>query len=116
MSAALRQHTSPSPTTCRSRPRSPISFWTADSRTRLRSTGCWGADVILVPNIPYDAPPGVNRPMGVRWLTSVLHPQQFPGDLRDTTRQFYRLFYQVDLSEEQIDILLTPATSSKRER
>jgi iron complex transport system substrate-binding protein len=41
--------------------------------------------IYLAPNLPYgwfDAPPGVNRLMGVRWLTSVLYPKQFsdPGD------------------------------------
>jgi iron complex transport system substrate-binding protein len=75
--------------------------------------------IYLAPNLPYgwfDAPPGVNRLIGVRWLMSVLYPAQFPDDLRAVTRRFYKLFYQVDLTEAQIDLLLTPATSSKRER
>jgi len=75
--------------------------------------------IYLSPNLPYgwfDAPPGVNRLIGVRWLASVLYPKQFPESLRDTTRQFYKLFYNVDLSEEQIDLLLTPATSANKER
>jgi iron complex transport system substrate-binding protein len=74
--------------------------------------------IYLAPNLPYgwfDAPPGVNRLMGVRWLTSILYPKQFPDSLQDTTRQFYKLFYQVDLTDEQIAQLLTTATS-KRER
>jgi iron complex transport system substrate-binding protein len=73
--------------------------------------------IYLAPNLPYgwfDAP-GVNRLMGVRWLMSVLYPDQFPDNLRAVTRQFYKLFYQVDLSDAQIDLLLTPATP-KRER
>src|SRR5262245_33271235 len=72
--------------------------------------------IYLAPNLPYgwfDAPPGVNRLIGVRWLMSILYPRQFPESLRDTTRDYYKLFYQVDLSETQIDSLLTPATSSK---
>ena len=75
--------------------------------------------IYLAPNLPYnwfDAPPGVNRLIGVRWLASVLYPKEFPDSLRDSTRQFYKLFYHVDLTEEQIDALLTPATSAKRER
>ena len=43
-------------------------------------------------------------------------PQPFPEHLRDTTRAFYKLFYQVDLREHQLDTLLSPATSSKREK
>ena len=75
--------------------------------------------VYLAPNLPYgwfDAPPGVNRLMGVRWLMSILYPRQFPESLRDTTRQFYKLFYQIDLTDGQTDTLLTPATSAKPER
>jgi iron complex transport system substrate-binding protein len=73
--------------------------------------------IYLAPNLPYgwfDAPPGVNRLIGVRWLGSVLYAKQFPENLRDTTRQFYKLFYHVDLSEQQVDTLL--AASTKRER
>jgi len=75
--------------------------------------------IYMAPNLPYgwfDAPPGVNRLIGVRWLMSILYPQQFPEDLRNTTREFYRLFYQVNLSEAQLDSLLTPATPRKQER
>jgi iron complex transport system substrate-binding protein len=75
--------------------------------------------IYLAPNLPYgwfDAPPGVNRLIGVRWLGSVLYPKQFPESLRDTTRQFYRLFYHVDLIEQQIDGLLATATSPRTER
>src|SRR5262245_14638668 len=74
--------------------------------------------IYLAPNLPYgwfDAPPGVNRLIGVRWLTSILYPRQFPESLQDTTRQFYKLFYQVDLSDDQVSMLLTAATL-KRER
>jgi iron complex transport system substrate-binding protein len=70
--------------------------------------------VYLAPNLSYgwlDAPPGVNRLIGVRWLTSILYPKQFPDNLQETTQQFYKLFYQVDLTDEQVAMLLTIATS-----
>jgi iron complex transport system substrate-binding protein len=70
--------------------------------------------IYLAPSLPYgwfDAPPGVNRLIGVRWLTSVLYPKQFPDSLQEATRQFYKLFYQVDLTDEQLAMLLTTATS-----
>jgi iron complex transport system substrate-binding protein len=75
--------------------------------------------IYLAPNLPYgwfDAPPGVNRLIGVRWLMSALYPGQFPENLRDTTRAFYKLFYQVDLSDDQLDTLLSSATLAKREK
>jgi iron complex transport system substrate-binding protein len=74
--------------------------------------------VYLVPKLPYgwfDQPPGVNRLMGVRWLGSILFPKQFPENLRDVTRDFYKRFYQVDLSEQQVETLLKSATFSTRE-
>ena len=74
--------------------------------------------IYLAPNLPYgwfDAPPGVNGLIGVRWLASILYPKQFPENA-DTTRTFYKLFYSVELTDEQIDMLLSPATSPKREQ
>jgi iron complex transport system substrate-binding protein len=74
--------------------------------------------IYLVPKLPYgwfDLPPGVNRLIGVRWLLSILHPKLFPENLRDVTRDFYKRFYQVDLSEQQVDTLLKSATFSTRE-
>jgi iron complex transport system substrate-binding protein len=75
--------------------------------------------VYLAPGLPYgwfDAPPGVNRLIGIRWLTSVLYPRHFPESLRDATRRFYKLFYHVDLTEAQIDRLLAPATAAKPQK
>jgi len=75
--------------------------------------------IYMAPNLPYawfDAPPGVNRLIGVRWLLAILYPRQFPEDLRTTTKEFYELFYQVSLSEGQLDTLLIPATPRKQER
>jgi iron complex transport system substrate-binding protein len=69
--------------------------------------------VCLSPSEPFgwiDRPPSINRLLGMRWLASVLYPGQFGGDLRAMTREFYALFYQVDLSEEQLDDLLAGAT------
>jgi iron complex transport system substrate-binding protein len=65
--------------------------------------------VYLSPSEPFgwiDRPPSINRLLGLRWLTSVLYPEHVEGDLRAITREFYDLFYQVQLSEEQLDELL----------
>jgi iron complex transport system substrate-binding protein len=72
--------------------------------------------VHVVPHLPYgwlDTPPGVNRLIGLRWLASILYPKEFPEDVRDATRHFYKLFYRVDLTEEQLDRLLV--ATGKRE-
>ncbi|WP_374832715.1 iron ABC transporter substrate-binding protein [Paenochrobactrum pullorum] len=72
--------------------------------------------VFRTPMLPFgwfDTPPSVNRLIGVRWLEQILYPDSFEGDLRAETRDFYKLFYQVDLSDAQVDALLHHAVRSK---
>lgn len=57
----------------------------------------------------FDAPPGVNRLIGVSWLTSVLYPGLSDVDLRQEARDFYRLFYHVEPGEAELDALLADA-------
>lgn len=65
--------------------------------------------VYRAPTLPFgwfDSPPGVNRLIAVTWLTAILYPQKAEFDLRERTREFYRLFYQVELTDGQLDRLL----------
>jgi iron complex transport system substrate-binding protein len=65
--------------------------------------------VHLSPKLPFgwvDFPPSVNRLIGLWWLAKILYPDQFPEDLRALTRDFYRQFYHVALSDAQIDRVL----------
>ncbi|MGH1571618.1 iron ABC transporter substrate-binding protein [Methylobacterium sp. P31] len=57
----------------------------------------------------FDAPPGVNRVIGLRWLAGLLHPDLFPESMPDIVRAFYRRFYHVDLDAAQAASLLAPA-------
>lgn len=56
-----------------------------------------------------DAPPGVNRIIGVDWLTRVLYPAADGPDLRAAARAFYSLFYHVELTGAALDTLLPGA-------
>lgn len=64
--------------------------------------------VFVPPNAPFgwfESPPGVNRLLGVRWLIHTL----YGGDdaaLREEARRFFRLFYHVEISEAQLDMVL----------
>ena len=74
------------------------------------------ARVFRTPDAPwgwFDSPPGINRLIGVRWLTAILYPDPNAADLRSETREFYKLFYHVELSDARIDELLKDATSQK---
>ncbi len=97
----------------------PDTIVTLDSRFRqtVQDTPAWqpvpavaNGHIFLAPNLPFgfiDSPPSVNRLIGLTWLLHTLYPAQAPGQLRDQVRDFFRLFYQVDLSEADIDALLS---------
>ena len=68
--------------------------------------------VFLSPTLPYgwiDAPPSLNRLIGLQWLARLFLPDQFAQNLRTATKDFYKQFYQVDLSEPDLDRLLAGA-------
>lgn len=65
--------------------------------------------VFLAPNLPYgfiDAPPSLNRLIGLTWLLHTLYPDKASGNLRDQVRAFYHLFYQVEPNDAELDRLL----------
>lgn len=65
--------------------------------------------VYLSPTAPFgwiDRPPSLNRMMGLRWMARLLYPDRWPGALRDETRDFYRLWWHVDLADPELDALL----------
>ncbi len=87
-----------------------------DFAATVRSDPAWSAikavrdgRVHLSPKLPFgwvDFPPSVNRLIGLQWLGRILYPALFPEDIRALTRDFYRRFYHVTLSEAQIDHVL----------
>jgi iron complex transport system substrate-binding protein len=65
--------------------------------------------VYLSPTAPFgwiDRPPSLNRLMGLKWLAGLFYPEQWDADLREEARAFYRLYYHVDPTEEDLDRLL----------
>lgn len=73
--------------------------------------------VYRTPTLPFawfDAPPGVNRLIGVRWLAHLLYPAHFPEPLPATVADFYKQFYHVDLAPEAIAALLAGAVPARR--
>jgi iron complex transport system substrate-binding protein len=68
--------------------------------------------VYLEPAVPFgwiDDPPGLNRIIGLYWLSSVFYPDVYAQDLRVVAREFYQLFYGVQLSDRQLEALIKPA-------
>jgi iron complex transport system substrate-binding protein len=84
----------------------------------LRSAGWRGLiavankRVYLAPADPFgwiDDPPGVNRIIGLYWLTSLFYPDQYQEDLRTNAREFYDKFYGVKLADRQLEALVRRA-------
>lgn len=65
--------------------------------------------VYKIPTAPYsfmNSPPSVNRIIGIQWLGQLVYPEKYTMDIKDAAAEFYKLFYHIDLSDEQIaDIL-----------
>jgi len=65
--------------------------------------------VYLSPTAPFgwiDRPPSLNRMMGLRWMAGLLYPDRWAGDLRRDTAEFYKLYYHVELRDEDLEGLL----------
>ena len=57
------------------------------------------------PNAPFswvDRPPGPNRIVGMRWLSGLIYPEYLNYDVDEAVREFFQLFYHVELTDEQL--------------
>lgn len=69
-----------------------------------------------VPGAPYNwmgRPPSVNRVLGIKWLSNLLYPDVFSYDMVKETKDFYKLFYHSDVTDEQVKELLSKSTFKK---
>lgn len=65
--------------------------------------------VFLTPDKPYNIvfnPPASNRLLGVYWLGHIAAPDVYNFDMKDKLRENYKLFYGVDLTDEQAAAIL----------
>ena len=53
----------------------------------------------------FDRPPAANRLGGVLWLRHLLYPELFDGNFDAAVREFFRLFYRHELTEEDMEFL-----------
>ena len=68
--------------------------------------------IYLAPAEPFgwiDDPAGVNRIIGLPWLTALFYPDVYQEDLRTNVRDFYDNFYRIKLSDRQLEALLRGA-------
>ena len=65
--------------------------------------------VYLAPSLPWgwiDAPPSLNRLIGLSWLLATFYPGEAGINLQAETRSFFELFYGMRLDDSQLDRLL----------
>jgi len=68
--------------------------------------------VYLEPDNPFgwiEHPSGVNRLIGLYWLSSLFYPDATQEDLRATTCDFYDKFYELKLTNAQLEAMVRPA-------
>ncbi len=68
--------------------------------------------VYLAPSQPFgwiDEPPGINRLIGLYWLSIVLYPSETQEDVRSQVQDFYDKFYGVKLSDAQVEAIAKTA-------
>jgi iron complex transport system substrate-binding protein len=75
-------------------------------------------NVYQIPHGPFDwldRPYSIARILGIQWVGDLLYPGLWDIDIRETTKEFYRLFYHYDLSDAQFLELTKNALSSGSE-
>ncbi|MEG2213864.1 MAG: ABC transporter substrate-binding protein, partial [Clostridiales bacterium] len=72
--------------------------------------------IYAMPNVPFswiDRPPSVNRFLGVQWIANLLYPDVYDVDIVAVAQEFYKLFYHIDLTPEQLHDLLANSIDKK---
>jgi iron complex transport system substrate-binding protein len=68
--------------------------------------------IYLEPNNPFgwiEDPSGINRLIGLYWLSSLFYPDATQEDLRAATCDFYEKFYELRLTNGQVEAMVRPA-------
>lgn len=69
--------------------------------------------VYAIPSIPFnwfDRPPSAVRVLGAEWLANLLYPDYVKIDIKKEMKTYYEKFFNVKLTDEQIDNILKNAT------
>jgi len=90
------------------------SFYAALQRNPVwrRLSAVRNKRVYLEPDNPFgwiEGPSGVNRLIGLYWLSMLFYPDATQEDLRATTCDFYDKFYELKLTNAQLEAMVRPA-------
>ena len=90
-------------------PGGPYDKLTADDSQWKELRAVKEGNYYEIPGLPYSwmsAPPSVNQVLGARWLMGVVYPDLYEGDLYEDAKEFYKLFWHYDLSDEEAEEML----------
>lgn len=54
----------------------------------------------------FDRPPSINELIGIKWIAQTLYPSYYNLNIKNDIKDFYQLFYNIDLTDEQINKIL----------
>lgn len=93
-----------------------IILTTADSYEVVTNSDIWeplravqDGKVFYTPYCPFnwfDRPPNIMRVLGIQWFASQIYPEYVDIDIEQEVRDFFELFYRVDLTDDQVSQLL----------
>ena len=66
-----------------------------------------------IPIMPYNwmsNPPSLNRLLGIWWLGNLLYPDIYSYSMTEKTKEFYKLFWNYDLTDDEAKALLENST------
>lgn len=72
--------------------------------------------VYKTPSIPFnwfDRPPSAVRVLGAEWLGNLLYPDYVKLDIKKESKEYYKKFFNIKLTDEQLNTILQSATVSK---
>ncbi len=67
------------------------------------------APIYQVPEALYNwmgRPPSINQLMGIYWLGNLIYPDIYDVDVKQKAKQFYKLFFDYIISDDELDRLL----------
>lgn len=89
-----------------------------DSYKYIRTHKTWSrldavkkSEVYQVPWRPFgwiDRPPGLNRLIGIVWLSKILYPDIFTDDIIPVIQEYFEKFYHYSLTEEEAKEIINP--------
>ena len=66
-----------------------------------------------IPGLPYNwmsNPPSINMILGIWWLGNLAYPDIYDYDMKEKAKEFYRLFWNYNLTDEEAAAMLANST------